>query len=145
MDPQSPLVLWTVAIIEAWSGNDSEAIDTFDRLAEIAPGWIYTQHGLFQKHAMLGEKELALQHYLPEMADEARYDCHFALHLAECFSLIGDLDRSLTYLDVAVSNGLLNTDFLCRHDRLLENVRSDKRFERLISTTAKTVADIRLV
>ncbi len=133
MDPNSPLLLWTAAIIEAWNRQTESAIRHFDRLAEIAPGWIYTQHGLFQKHAMLGQQELALGHNLPEMAEEAKYDCHFALHMAECFALIGDLDTAFDYLTAAVEGGIVNREFLTVHDAMLTALHGDERFGRLMT------------
>lgn len=128
----SPLLIWHAVILEAWGGKTDEAIARVDRLAEIAPDWVYTRHGLFLKHALRGEKELALQHYTEEFEKEARHDCHFALHVAHCFALIGESAKALDFLEIAVRNGMVNYPFLSRFDPLLENLRREKRFKNLM-------------
>jgi non-specific serine/threonine protein kinase len=142
MDPNSPLLIWTAAITEAWAGNDEKAVAQFDRLFEVAPNWIYTKHGLFQKYAMLGQKERALQYNLPEMAEESKYDSHFALHMAECFAIIGEIDTAFEYLTLAVEHGLANVRFLGEHDRFLAGMRSDERFGEILRKAAALVSRI---
>ena len=132
MNPTSPLEIWSVCILEAWGGKFDKAITYVDQLAELAPGWVYTEQALFLKHALLGEKELALEHYTPDFDKEAKYDCHFALHIAHCFALIGEKEKALDFLTLSVRNGMLNYSFLDKFDSLLENIRDEKRFKDLI-------------
>ena len=135
MDPASPLLIWTAAIVDAWAGRPDAAIEHIDKLAEIAPGWVYTQHGLFLKHALRGEKELALHYDSAELTKEAEHDCHFALHLAHCYALIHEQDKALDFLELSVRTGMVNYPFLNRFDPLLENLRHEERFKSLMSET----------
>ena len=132
MDPSSAISIWTAAIVAAWCGKTADAVAQVDELAQLAPGWVYTQHGLFLKHALLGERELALQYDTPELTKEAEHDCHFALHVAHCFALIHENQKALDFLELAVRKGMVNYNFLGNVDPLLENIREEERFKVLI-------------
>ncbi len=135
MDPHAPLLQWTQAILLAWSGKHDEAILMVDELARNAPEWVYTQHGLFLKHALRGEKQLALQYDTVDLTLEAKYDMHFALHVAHCFTLIDEKEKALNFLEHSIRNGMLNHPFLSQFDPLLENLRTDERFKKLMEQT----------
>ncbi|MDH3528896.1 MAG: protein kinase [Acidobacteriota bacterium] len=139
MDPTAPLPLWATAAAYAWCGNQEQAIAYADKLADTAPGWIYTEHVLFLKHALLGEKEQALQHYTPDFDKEAKFDSHFALHIAHCFALIDETEKALDFLEISVRAGMVNHRFLSELDPLLENIRSEPRFQSLM-TEAKQLS-----
>jgi tetratricopeptide (TPR) repeat protein len=140
MDRSSPLTIWSAVIAKAWAGKPDEAIAHVDELARVAPGWVYTQHGLFLKHALRGEKELALQYDTAELTKEAEHDCHFALHLAHCFALVHENEKALDFLELSVRTGMINHQFLNTFDPLLENLRQENRFTMLM-TEAKRLSD----
>jgi serine/threonine protein kinase/tetratricopeptide (TPR) repeat protein len=131
MDPQSPLFRWSQAIALAWC-NKHEAIALIDELAAQAPGWVYTHHGLFLKHALKGEKDIALRYDTEDLRREAQHDCHFALHVAHCYALIHENEKALNFLEHSVKMGMLNYSFLSKYDPLLENLRGDERFKKLM-------------
>ncbi len=142
IDDSSPLLIWSAVVFEAWGGKLDESIAHADRLAEIAPGWVYTEHALFLKHALRGEKQLAIGHYTPDFDKEAAFDCHFALHVAHCFALIGEHQKALDFLEIAVRAGMLNYRFLSEFDPLLENIRREPRFLALMTEAKQLSADI---
>jgi non-specific serine/threonine protein kinase len=132
MDASAPLSIWLSVIGKAWCGKPDEAIVLADRLAETAPGWVYTQHALFLKHALRGEKEPSLRYYTEEFQKEAQHDCHFALHVAHCFALISEKEKALDFVTLSVRKGMLNYSFLGKFDPLLENIRREERFQELM-------------
>jgi non-specific serine/threonine protein kinase len=132
MDPASPLLVWSAAIAAAWCGEAEKAIAYIDDLTVKAPDWIYTQHGLFLKHALRGEKQEALVYATDDLRKESEHDCHFALHVAHCYAMIGEVERGLDFLELAVNRGMVNVPFLCKIDPLLENVRGRDRFEEIV-------------
>ncbi|HSS21266.1 MAG TPA: protein kinase [Pyrinomonadaceae bacterium] len=129
MDASSPILIWSAAIVDVWAGRIDRAIAHIDKLVLMVPNWVYTQHGLFLKHALRGEKELALQYGTAELTKEAEHDCHFALHLAHCFALVHENDKALDFLELSVRTGMVNYPFLNRFDPLLENLRHEERFQ----------------
>jgi len=135
MDPESPLLLWNVANTKALCGQTGEAIAHIDKFAEIPSGVFYMHHGLFLKHALSGQKELALQHYTPDFEQLARHDCHFALNVARCFALIRESDKALDFLELSVRKGMVNYPLLANLDPLLANIRHEARFQALMEET----------
>jgi eukaryotic-like serine/threonine-protein kinase len=142
MDNSSPILIWSMVIAAAWDGKPDYAIEHVDQLAAIAPNWVYTQHALFLKHALRGEKDLALKYDTPELAKESQHDCHFALHVAHCFALIGEKKKALDFLELAVRTGMVNYSFLGTFDPLLENIRHEQRFKELMREARQLFAQI---
>jgi hypothetical protein len=60
-------------------------------------------------------------------------DFQYALYLAECFAMAGDLDPAFEWLEIAVSRGAVNYPFLSQRDPLLANLRGDARFAPLMA------------
>ena len=54
------------------------------------------------------------------------------LPIAEAYAQVGDADRALELLAVAVRNGLTDEAFLARHNPMLAPLRGDPRFQRLL-------------
>jgi eukaryotic-like serine/threonine-protein kinase len=142
MDTSAPLSIWLATIGKAWCGKTDESVAHADRLAEIAPGWVYTEHALFLKHALRGEKEFALAHYTEDFEREAQHDCHFALHVAHCFALIHENEKALDFLETSVRKGMLNYSFISKFDPLLENIRHEKRFKDLIEEAKRLFGQV---
>ncbi len=132
MDTQPPVSKWAFAIALAWCRMPEKAIVIIDELARQAPGWVYTHHGLFLKHALRGERDLALKYDSAALALEAKHDLHFSLHVAHCYALIHEKEKAFAFLERAIRMGLYNYPFLSRLDPLLENLRTDERFKTLM-------------
>ncbi len=132
MDPHAPLSKWTYLIGLAWIGTREEVDTVTNELVQLAPGWIYTHHALFLKHALRGERDLALQYDTAELKLEAKHDLHFALHVAHCYALIGEKEKALDFLEHSVKMGMINHPFLSRFDPMLENLRGEERFKKLM-------------
>ena len=52
--------------------------------------------------------------------------------MAAIYSLIGDRDKSLEWLENAVNRGFINYPMLNEYDPLLENIRGEERFKKLM-------------
>ncbi len=132
MDAESPLALWSYTIALAWAKRGAKIAPWVDKLAAQAPGWVYTQQALFLRHALRGQREEALRYDTEELALEAHHDCHFSLHVAHCFALIGEKERALDHLERSIRMGMYNHRFLSAADPLLESLRGEPRFASLM-------------
>ena len=66
------------------------------------------------------------------LIDYCRNDEVFSLILAEGYSLIGEKEKALEWLENAVERGFINYHFLNQYDPFLENIRSEARFKELM-------------
>jgi len=101
-----------------------------DRLAEAAPDWTYTKQLLFIKYGLQGNKQRALTYATKELETEAKDDCHFAFHLAECYAVIGENEKALDLLEHGIKV-FFPYRFLSE-DILFANIRSEERFQNLM-------------
>jgi non-specific serine/threonine protein kinase len=60
-------------------------------------------------------------------------DCQYSWHMGAVYSYINESDKSLEWLENAVNRGFINYRMLNEYDPLLEKVRNDERFKRLMA------------
>jgi serine/threonine protein kinase len=109
-----------------------EAYVIFDMLAEAAPQTYFTQLGLFRKLALQGKQKDALKTVTRELKNWVRWDEQFSWEMSASYALIDQKQEALDWLDNAVNRGFINYPFLNEYDPLLENIRSEERFKKLM-------------
>jgi non-specific serine/threonine protein kinase len=68
----------------------------------------------------------------PEFTREAIVDSHCSWWVAGFFSLAGERAEALDWLEHAVERGFINYPLLSDTDPLLENIRDEERFQKLM-------------
>ena len=97
-----------------------------------SPTHPYAVTAVLLKHALKGDKAEALRVVTPEMEATAIRDEVFPWVLADGYALISEKDKALDWLEIAITRGFINYPFFSIHDPLLENVRSEERFKKLM-------------
>ena len=59
-------------------------------------------------------------------------DFHMPWFIAECYSLIGETELALDWLDRALEQGIINYPLFSKLDPFLENIRGEPRFNKLM-------------
>lgn len=132
MDPGSPFSAITLGWVLTSAGRTGEALDVLDRAAADHPGTPFGTFATSLGHGLRGEPARALQDLGP-LEEAARENEMFARLLTHCLAQAGARDAALESLERTVRLGLLNEPFLARHDRLLDGLRDDPRFARLMA------------
>lgn len=109
-----------------------EAEPVVQTLVEKHPGSPLTSLAESLFHGLQGEPEAALEAISPEFREAGRRSEMFSRALAECHAVAGDNDGAMEWLEHAVRLGLINYPYLSRIDPLLEGLRDDPRFLRLM-------------
>jgi serine/threonine protein kinase/tetratricopeptide (TPR) repeat protein len=110
-----------------------EKIDPIiDMLVKAAPQNYFAQLGLFRKLALHGKKKEALKTVTPELKGWVRWDEQFSWEMAASYALIDQKQEALDWLENAVDRGFINYPFLNEYDPLLENIRNEDRFRKLM-------------
>jgi non-specific serine/threonine protein kinase len=90
---------------------------------------------VFLKYALKGDAEKMEQVLTTDLIKLLQADCQYSWHMASIFSYINDRDKSLKWLENAVDRGFINYPMLNEYDPLLENIRGEARFKKLMDST----------
>jgi len=121
--------------ILAYNNKLEEACAICDDIFKKYPKHIFTRIGQCFKFALQGDKEKAIQAMSDGVKEKARYNTFSAQVMAECEALIDDKDEAITTLECAVNLGAVNYPWYNETNPLLENIRGEKRFKKLMERT----------
>jgi serine/threonine protein kinase/tetratricopeptide (TPR) repeat protein len=134
MHPEVPYSTLSYAMALINSGDHEAACSVIDQNAERNPDNALTNVSLVLKHAVKQDRDAAHEVMTPDFIKTSQRDCTFAHQLAGAFATLGETDEALNWLETAVNAGFLNYPMLAEHDPLLENIRSEERFKKLMVT-----------
>jgi TolB-like protein len=132
MDPENPLYGILYANYLTRIQQFEEAYSVIDKYTKKASDTNLVYLGLFRKYSLLGYKKEALNIATPEFNDAMRWDEQFSWEMAANYSLINQKQEALDWLENAINRGFINYPFLEDYDPLLENIRSEGRFQKLM-------------
>ena len=119
--------------ILAYNNQLEEAYTVCDDIFKKYPTNIFARVGQCFKFALQGNKEKTLQAMSDGVKEKARYNNPYNAQLmAECDALIGEKDEAITSLECAVNLGAVNYPWYNEIDPLLENIRGEERFKKLM-------------
>jgi len=116
----------------AYNNRLEEAFSVFDQIKKINPENIFSQIGIMLKFALQGNKKKALESITPEMLNWAQIDFTNPWTIIVGYSLIGEKEVALNWLETQIDLGCRNYPFINEYDIFLENIRGEKRFKELM-------------
>jgi TolB-like protein/Flp pilus assembly protein TadD len=119
---------WSLAINRRTAEMDALLNRVFTR----APNSVFALFGKLMSHAAHGHRERTLASLTPELRECALGAELFSRELAHFLALVGENEQAISWIENANRLGLINYPFLAEHDRLLDNIRSEPRFQRLL-------------
>jgi len=131
-EPENPWYRFLYAWILTYNERTRKAMDVVETIARDNPESPYAWQGLFVKHALLGNREEALQLVASEERKREARDEAAALFLGECCALLGEPELALEWLETATACNFINYPFLAEHDPLLAPLRGRKDFQRMM-------------
>ena len=82
--------------------------------------------------AMRGDRETVARILSSDFRERMWGDLQYTHFIAQTFSLLGDLDEALRWLERSTERGFIHYPYLSKVDPLLANLRSDPRFVQLM-------------
>jgi non-specific serine/threonine protein kinase len=68
----------------------------------------------------------------PDFVKSIQMDLQYSYHFATFYSFLGEEEKSLEFLENAVNRGFINYPLIAEIDPLLENIRGEERFKKLM-------------
>ena len=130
--PNNTMIIWYISILKAWNNDYQCAIEFIDSYHEkLSENFFFTFILLFKYYLQRNKAKVA-ELITDEVRAIAWNDFHLPWFFAECFSLMGETEKALNWLDRAVDQGVINYPLLSRYDPFLENIRGERRYEELM-------------
>ncbi|HVS65297.1 MAG TPA: protein kinase [Thermoanaerobaculia bacterium] len=129
-EPENPAFFYFLWATLQMTGRREEAAMLTERI-DAADESFFTRLLRFHHAALEGNRDTA-EAMATLLAEPAREDLQYSVQVAEGWSLLGDVERALEWIENAIDHGFCAVEFLSEHDRFLEAVRHDPRFEKLI-------------
>ena len=132
MSSSEPFPLWWEAQAAGYAGNEPRAREKLDQIVDMGAGFLSDMSEVLSRALSDdgdGVKDLLSQ---TDISEIARTDEYFPLYFANALARVGEFDEALSWLEQAVSWGFTNHEFLSTHNRYLEPLRGEQRFNALI-------------
>jgi tetratricopeptide (TPR) repeat protein len=131
LDPRNALVHYIRAEVLASAGRYPEAIAGLRALREITPGPALATTAAFLECAVAGDRAgaaVAVEECRPHALDDEQFSVGVALG----FTLLGDRETALDWLENAVRRGFVSYPFLAESGPFARPLRGEPRFEALM-------------
>ena len=132
MVPQYPVALFFSAQFLAYCSYFKEASALVRKNVQQDMKNMFTKLSLFVKYAIEGDKEKIKELLTDDFIKVARRDCQNSYFVSGLFALSGMKDEAIEWLENAIDRGFFNYPFINEFDSLLENIRSEPRFKKLM-------------
>jgi lipoprotein NlpI len=130
--PESSMWQSWYSIVLLYNDHPKESYEFINECVKEPGQDCIAQMAIFLKYILKGDKNKLFQLLTPEFIKSAKGDCQYSWHMATFYSYLGDKGQSLEWLENAVDKGFINYPFLNEHDKLLNNIRSESRFKKLM-------------
>jgi tetratricopeptide (TPR) repeat protein len=130
-NPEFLGIYWVYVYVNTYLSNYGKAISAIDKLGkEIPQNYLFKLFN-FLKSALL-EEESHLGSLDSNLERWAKKDSSYSLAIAECYSITKEIEKAFEWLNLSINLGGINYPFLNEYDPLLENIRDEERFKKLM-------------
>jgi tetratricopeptide (TPR) repeat protein len=139
IDPDNPILHWTLGYTHALLGNTSLARTHADWMRSSVPAMPYTTHLSALVHAMEGRRDEALTTL--RALGPTTFDAHLTFHLSEAYALAGEHDTAIRLLADGVERGFHPYPYIATHCPFLAPLRETAAFAQVARRAAERVAE----
>jgi non-specific serine/threonine protein kinase len=132
LDPASPMARLFYVWVLLLNGRRDEISPIVDGLSADAARTVPGRIALFLRAALATANGDALPTIDGDIEIAARESDVFARTLADAYAIAGLSEQAISWLEVAVDRGFINYPFLAKVNPILEPLRGDDGFRRLI-------------
>jgi non-specific serine/threonine protein kinase len=133
LDKNNLLWVWAYAHALVCNNKVEEANEVLDSLIgnNRDQSW-WSLLGKVLKHAINNEIQDALESVSEQLKKAAEMDHVASWFLAEVYAIIGEKEKAIDYMERVTKEIFINYPLFSEYDPLLENIRSEERFKKLM-------------
>jgi len=132
LNPEDPAPQNFYAWCLFYCHQPDEAISIIDKSIKMSSDNSYVKFGRMLKYAWLKDKQKSLQEMTPDFIEICNRDAAWSHSIADALALLGAKEEAIDWLENAVDKGFINYPFLSEKDPLLESIRGELRFIKLM-------------
>ena len=132
LTPESDMHQFFKALVLFYNDRSGEAYDFICEVVDESSLNIWPQVTVFMKYAIKRDQDKLTSLLTQEFVAQTQRDLQHSYHMATFYSYIDDKEASLKWLENAVNRGFINYPLLNEQDKLLINIRGEKRFRILM-------------
>jgi serine/threonine protein kinase/tetratricopeptide (TPR) repeat protein len=121
-----------LAMVLFFNERFEEANTVIEQLAVEFPQHYITRLLLFLKFSSQGDKSQVERYMTPEFVTISKRDWQYSWMVAAGYSLLGENEKSLDWLENAVNLGFINYPYFSEYDPFLKSIRGEARFKELM-------------
>ena len=118
--------------IQSLTRDKTQFITLINKSAGTYPDDKFTEMSILLKFALQGKKSEMLPSISQEFEIWAKRDPHWSWMMAERYSLLDMKEKALDWFENSVDRGYINYPHLNEHSPLLENIRGEEQFKKLM-------------
>jgi TolB-like protein/tetratricopeptide (TPR) repeat protein len=132
MAPDSAVASWYYSMYMGWNHDYQGAYDFIDHFCQTNPENLFAKVLMLFKNCLQHNKDAALPLFTKEIKQVGWNDYGLSWYIANYYAMIDEKDESLKWLERAVEWGLINYPLLSEIDPIIETIRGEERFKKLM-------------
>jgi tetratricopeptide (TPR) repeat protein len=120
------------SLILLYNDRADEAYEFICKFVEEPATDMWTQLTIFLKYAIKMDSDKLTSLLTPDFVKSIQIDPQNSYHIATFYSYLGENEKALEHLENALNRGIINYPLLNEHDKLLNNIRGEERFKKLM-------------
>jgi hypothetical protein len=135
LDPKSTICRVCYAVALTAAGHEAQTASEFEWLERQPSDNHLAQVALRFRRGLTGDRAGVLSPLSAAERAIAESDEYWAYLVASAYALVGEEDQALSWLTHAVTvRGWIDYVYFTRHDRFLESLRGNRRFQELMAS-----------
>ena len=130
--PEDPIIIFYFGVFSAANKRNTESFELFEVNFQKNPENLYANLGLLFKYALNGTSQMVMQGISDYLSDVAIGDEELSIWMADIYSLIGEKELALKWIQNAAKKGFINYSFFKKYDPFLKNIRKDSNFKEIL-------------
>jgi TolB-like protein/lipoprotein NlpI len=132
LNPESEMNKFWKALILFYNNHTGEAYKFINKYTNEPARDSWTHLSILLKYVIKGEKDKLLLTMSHDFVRIHQLDPQSSYLISALYSFLGEKEESLKWLEISVGGGFINYPFINEFDPLLENIRGDERFRKLM-------------